>query len=98
DIWNGANSRAFLMTPRENFVPPESRDQAYAMHLLDLGYGVTVTPPQTVSHMTSSLDVRPGEKVLEIGTGSGYQSAYLANLTDAVWTIEIIKPLFERTT
>jgi protein-L-isoaspartate(D-aspartate) O-methyltransferase len=47
--------------------------------------------------MTSSIDVKKGEKVLEIGTGSGYQSAYLANLTDKVWTIEIIKPLAERT-
>ena len=47
--------------------------------------------------MTTSIDVKFGEKVLEIGTGSGYQSAYLANLTDKVWTIEIIKPLAERT-
>jgi len=47
--------------------------------------------------MTSSIDVKMGEKVLEIGTGSGYQSAYLSNLTDKVWTIEIIKPLAERT-
>ena len=47
--------------------------------------------------MTSSIDVKMGEKVLEIGTGSGYQSAYLANLTDKVWSIEIIKPLAERT-
>ena len=47
--------------------------------------------------MTSTIDVKMGEKVLEIGTGSGYQSAYLANLTDRVWTIEIIKPLAERT-
>jgi protein-L-isoaspartate(D-aspartate) O-methyltransferase len=47
--------------------------------------------------MTSSIDVHKGEKVLEVGTGSGYQSAYLSNLTDKVWTIEIIKPLFERT-
>jgi protein-L-isoaspartate(D-aspartate) O-methyltransferase len=47
--------------------------------------------------MTSSIDVKMGEKVLEIGTGSGYQSAYLSNLTDKVWSIEIIKPLAERT-
>ena len=47
--------------------------------------------------MTSAIDVKLGEKVLEIGTGSGYQSAYLANLTDKVWSIEIIKPLAERT-
>jgi protein-L-isoaspartate(D-aspartate) O-methyltransferase len=47
--------------------------------------------------MTSTIDVQLGDKVLEIGTGSGYQSAYLANLTDKVWTVEIIKPLAERT-
>jgi hypothetical protein len=47
--------------------------------------------------MTSSIDVQFGEKVLEIGTGSGYQSAYLSNLTDKVWSIEIIKPLADRT-
>jgi protein-L-isoaspartate(D-aspartate) O-methyltransferase len=47
--------------------------------------------------MTTSIDVQKGEKVLEVGTGSGYQSAYLSNLTDKVWTIEIIKPLAERT-
>ena len=49
------------------------------------------------ARMTSTIDVKKGDKVLEIGTGSGYQSAYLANLTDKVWTIEIIKPLGERT-
>jgi protein-L-isoaspartate(D-aspartate) O-methyltransferase len=50
-----------------------------------------------VGRMTSSIDVKMGEKVLEIGTGSGYQSAYLSNLTDKVWSIEIIKPLAART-
>ena len=58
---------------------------------------MTISGPHVVSRMTSSLDVKLGEKVLEIGTGSGYQSAYLANLTDKVWSIEIIKPLAERT-
>jgi protein-L-isoaspartate(D-aspartate) O-methyltransferase len=58
---------------------------------------VTITGPRVVGRMTSSIDVKMGEKVLEIGTGSGYQSAYLSNLTDKVWTIEIIKPLAERT-
>src|SRR6185369_1480056 len=57
----------------------------------------TITGPRVVGRMTSSIDVKMGEKVLEIGTGSGYQSAYLSNLTDKVWTIEIIKPLAERT-
>jgi protein-L-isoaspartate(D-aspartate) O-methyltransferase len=62
-----------------------------------IGFGVTITGPRVVGRMTSSIDVKMGEKVLEIGTGSGYQSAYLSNLTDKVWTIEIIKPLAERT-
>src|SRR6478736_10228354 len=59
--------------------------------------GVTISGPLVVSRMTSTIDVQMGEKVLEIGTGSGNQSAYLSNLTDKVWTIEIIKPLAERT-
>ena len=67
------------------------------MNYHDIGYGVTITGPRVVGRMTSSIDVKMGEKVLEIGTGSGYQSAYLSNLTDKVWSIEIIKPLAERT-
>jgi len=59
--------------------------------------GVTITGPHTVARMTNTIDVKKGDKVLEIGTGSGYQSAYLSNLTDQVYSIEIIKPLFERT-
>ena len=58
---------------------------------------MTITGPHTVGRMTNSIDVQLGDKVLEIGTGSGYQSAYLSNLTDKVWSIEIIKPLAERT-
>src|SRR5262249_41154084 len=64
---------------------------------LDIGFGVTITGPHTVARMTNSLEIKLGDKVLEIGTGSGYQSAYLSNLTDKVFSIEIIKPLAERT-
>ena len=71
--------------------------RAYERDFHDIGFGVTISGPLVVSRMTSTIDVQPGEKVLEIGTGSGYQSAYLANLTDKVWSIEIIKPLAERT-
>jgi protein-L-isoaspartate(D-aspartate) O-methyltransferase len=88
---------AFLMTPREEFTLKRSQGRAYDHAFLDIGFGVTISGPHVVSRMTSSLDVKLGEKVLEIGTGSGYQSAYLANLTDKVWSIEIIKPLAERT-
>jgi len=97
DLWTAADKRAFLMTPREEFVLPEDRDNAYVGHYLDIGFGVTITPPGTMGRMTSALGIREGDKVLEIGTGSGYQSAYLSNLTDKVWSIEIIKPLAERT-
>jgi len=97
DIWSKRDMRAFLLTPRELFVTKANLGRAYEWHYLDIGYGVTITGPHTVARMTNSLDVQQGDKVLEIGTGSGYQSAYLANLTDKVWTIEIIKPLAERT-
>jgi protein-L-isoaspartate(D-aspartate) O-methyltransferase len=71
--------------------------RAYERDFHDIGWGVTISGPLVVSRMTSTIDVQMGEKVLEIGTGSGNQSAYLSNLTDKVWTIEIIKPLAERT-
>ena len=97
DLWEKRNMRAFLFTPREEFVLKQNLSRAYEHDFLDIGFGVTISGPHLVSRMTSTIDVKLGEKVLEIGTGSGYQSAYLANLTDKVWTIEIIKPLAERT-
>jgi len=97
DLWNPHDKRAFLLTPREEFCRPDSRGVIYDMNYHDIGFGVTITGPRVVGRMTSSIELKMGEKVLEIGTGSGYQSAYLANLTDKVWTIEIIKPLAERT-
>jgi protein-L-isoaspartate(D-aspartate) O-methyltransferase len=97
DLWEARNKRAFLMVPREEFLPRTAPSVVYDVNYHDIGYGVTITGPRVVGRMTSSIDVKMGEKVLEIGTGSGYQSAYLANLTDKVWSIEIIKPLAERT-
>jgi protein-L-isoaspartate(D-aspartate) O-methyltransferase len=97
DVWDKRNMRAFLMTPREEFVLKQNLSRAYEHAFLDIGFGVTISGPYLVARMTSTIDVKMGDKVLEIGTGSGYQSAYLANLTDKVWTIEIIKPLAERT-
>lgn len=97
DVWDARNERAFLMTPREHFVRTPNLPRAYDHAFLDIGYGVTISGPHAVARMTSAIDVKQGEKVLEIGTGSGYQSAYLSNLTDKVWSIEIIKPLAERT-
>ena len=97
DVWNDRNKRAYLMTPREDFVTKANLSRAYEWHYLDIGFGVSITGPHTVARMTNTIDPQFGEKVLEVGTGSGYQSAYLSYLTDKIWTIEIIKPLFERT-
>jgi protein-L-isoaspartate(D-aspartate) O-methyltransferase len=97
DLWDARNKRAFLMVPREEFCLPHDKGVIYDVNYHSIGFGVTITGPRVVGRMTSTIDVKMGEKVLEIGTGSGYQSAYLSNLTDKVWTIEIIKPLAERT-
>jgi protein-L-isoaspartate(D-aspartate) O-methyltransferase len=97
DLWSPDDKRAFLMTPREEFVLPEDRQKAYAGHYLDIGFGVTITPPGVVGRMTSALMVRAGDKILEIGTGSGYQSALLSYLTNRLWSIEIIPELAART-
>jgi protein-L-isoaspartate(D-aspartate) O-methyltransferase len=97
DPSSARGGRAFLLTPRDEFVLKRDISRAYERDFHDIGVGVTISGPLVVSRMTSTIDVQFGEKVLEIGTGSGYQSAYLANLTDKVWSIEIIKPLAERT-
>ncbi|MDR1211715.1 MAG: hypothetical protein LBK40_05745 [Spirochaetaceae bacterium] len=89
--------RAFLLTPREHFVRDRNRGLEYADTWLPIGYGATITDPDVVAMMTTTLAINSGEKVLEIGTGSGYQSAILSYLTTEVYTIEIIKPLFIET-
>ena len=97
DLWTDIDKRAFLMTPREEFVLKRNLDRAYASDFLDIGFGVTISGPRLVARMTSVLNVQKGDKVLEIGTGSGYQSANLSHLTDQVFSIEIVQPLFDRT-
>jgi len=97
DLVDDSNKRAFLLTPREDFVLKQNQDRAYDHAFLDIGFGVTISGPHLVGRMTSALEVTRDDKVLEIGTGSGYQSAYLSNLTDKVWTIEIVHQLAERT-
>jgi protein-L-isoaspartate(D-aspartate) O-methyltransferase len=97
DILDERHKRAFLCTPREKFVLQQNLGRAYEHAFLDIGWGVTISGPHIVGRMTSTINPLKGEKVLEIGTGSGYQSAYLSHLTDKVFTIEIIKPLAERT-
>ena len=78
---------------RHLFVRPALASQAYADHPLRIEEGQTVSQPYIVALMTQILDVKPGEKVLEIGTGSGYQAAVLSHFTDQVWSIEIRKGL-----
>ena len=97
DLLDDRHKRAFLCTPREKFVLTQNLGRAYDHAFLDIGWGVTISGPHIVGRMTSTINPQKGEKVLEIGTGSGYQSAYLSHLTDNVHTIEIIKPLAERT-
>ena len=80
--------RAMRAVLRHQFVPREYLRQAYEDHALPIGYGQTISQPYVVAWMTELLELQPGEKVLEIGTGSGYQSAYLSHLTDKVWSIE----------
>jgi protein-L-isoaspartate(D-aspartate) O-methyltransferase len=88
--------RAMTAVPRHRFVPQEYLDQAYADHPLPIGYGQTISQPYIVAWMTELLELQPGEKVLEIGTGSGYQAAVLAELgTVEVYSIEIVPELAE---
>lgn len=79
--------------PRHEFVPADLQGQAYANRPLPIGYGQTISQPFIVALMTDLLRVKPGERVLEIGTGSGYQAAVLAQAGTRVFTIEIIPEL-----
>lgn len=89
--------RAMQTAPRHRFVPADYVDQAYADHPLPIGYGQTISQPYIVAWMTELLALQPGEKVLEIGTGSGYQAAVLAELGDIdVYSIEIVPELAEQ--
>ena len=89
--------RVMRTVERHRFVPAEYVEQAYADHPLPIGYGQTISQPYIVAWMTELLALKPGEKVLEIGTGSGYQAAVLAALDDIeVYTIEIVPELTEQ--
>jgi protein-L-isoaspartate(D-aspartate) O-methyltransferase len=89
---------AMRNVPRHLFVEPDQRADAHADHPLPIGYGQTISQPYIVALMTEALKLRPGAKVLEIGTGSGYQAAILSELTPCVFTIEIVEPLAKRAT
>ncbi len=86
---------AMRTVPRHLFVPPARRAQAYGDFPLPIGHGQTISQPYIVGFMTQALDVAPGHRVLEIGTGSGYQAAVLSLLAGEVFTIEIVPPLAE---
>ena len=84
---------ALRRTPRHLFVPPELAGEAYVDSPLPIGHGQTISQPYIVGLMSELLKVEPDHKVLEIGTGSGYQAAILAQLADQVFTIEYLEPL-----
>jgi protein-L-isoaspartate(D-aspartate) O-methyltransferase len=89
DITNPKVLEVMGTVQRHLFVSRRHGSQAYADHPLPIGEGQTISQPYIVALMTQILDVKPGEKVLEIGTGSGYQAAVLSHFTDKVWSIEI---------
>jgi protein-L-isoaspartate(D-aspartate) O-methyltransferase len=96
DIRNDRVLNAMLKVPRHLFVPETERDRAYHDAPVPIGYGQTISQPYIVAFMTQALDVQPGDRVLEIGTGSGYQAAVLGELTNEVYSIEIVAPLADR--
>jgi protein-L-isoaspartate(D-aspartate) O-methyltransferase len=86
---------AIERVPREEFTPPSFRDQAYEDTALPIGHGQTLSQPSVVGLMSQALETGPRMKVLEVGTGSGYQAAILAQLCRRVYTIERHKPLLD---
>jgi len=87
---------AMRAVPRERFIPEHARDAAYGDHPLPIGHGQTISQPYIVALMTELLRPQPHHRVLEIGTGSGYQAAVLSGLVERVYTIEIVAPLADR--
>jgi protein-L-isoaspartate(D-aspartate) O-methyltransferase len=96
DIKNRPVLDAMATVPRHEFVPESLRKFAYWDEPLPIGYGQTISQPFIVAFMTEQLDPKPIDRVLEIGTGSGYQAAILSRLVAEVYTIEIIEPLAKR--
>ena len=88
--------RAMAKVPREKFVAKELEASAYEDRPLPIGFGQTISQPFVVAFMTQALKPKPADRVLEIGTGSGYQAAVLSELVAQVYTIEIVRPLAQR--
>ncbi len=96
DITNARVLSAMRKVPRHELVPASLRAQAYGDYPLPIGFDQTISQPFIVAFMTEKLDPKSTDKVLEIGTGSGYQAAVLAELVREVYTIEIVEPLARR--
>ncbi len=95
DVENPRVLEAMRSVPRHRFVPEPYRERSYEDEALPIGSGQTITQPYLVAVMTELLDLQPDDKVLEVGTGSGYQAAVLSRLVTAVYSIEIIPALAE---
>lgn len=93
DIKNPRVLDAMRKVPRHEFVPESMRDEAYGDTPLPIGYGQTISQPYIVAYMSEALELEPSHRVLEIGTGSGYQAAILGELAKEVFSIEIVAPL-----
>jgi protein-L-isoaspartate(D-aspartate) O-methyltransferase len=96
DIRSQRVLNAMARVPRHLFVPAALQRHAYEDRPLQIGRGQTISQPYIVAYMTDALDLQPAHKVLEIGTGSGYQAAVLAELATHVYSIEIVQELAER--
>lgn len=96
DVTNRRVLEVLGRVPRHEFVPEKLRADAYEDHPLPIGHGQTISQPFIVAYMTQQLDPAPTDRVLEIGTGSGYQAAVLAALVKEVYSIEIVEPLARR--
>jgi len=94
-ISDAATLAAMRMVPRHEFLPLRLRGEAYADYPLPIGHGQTISQPYVVAFMTEAIRPQPGENILEIGAGSGYQAAVLAEMGADVYTIEIVEPLAE---
>ena len=84
---------AMTKVPREQFIPADERAEAYEDGPLPIGHGQTISQPYIVAFMTQQLQPKPNDRVLEIGTGSGYQAAILAELVSEIYSVEIVEPL-----
>lgn len=94
-VHDPATLAAMRAVPRHEFLPMRLRDEAYGDYPLPIGHGQTISQPYIVAFMTEVIEPRPGQKILEVGAGSGYQAAVLAQMGAEVYTIEIVEPLAE---